>query len=389
MHRPKSAADSLQIQGSMLASFIQQEADTILLRWAAVTYAHTNESGKTANLRFRPEAEALLDAIARYVGDGQMQHPRLLCEAVSLNVLAERYATRLLTSGMTEVELVLSLQGLRKILLQLWAESLSDNSVQVLEQVMRLNQAFDNALSAAIEQYSSIKDRCHGLFLKTLAHDLRNPLGGLEMTAQMMQQNIPEAANSIPKIASNISRSVDSAVKIACDIYDVGNMQQGLGMAVNPAELDITALCRNLIAELKARYPDHVVQFEAAVPIIGLFDESRISQAFCNLIRYASRHAVKSKPVTVTLQGSAESLAFSVRYFSDVKAADDFEAMFAPMQRYAAHVLSKKGPISELGIDLYIAHEIIVAHNGELKAKAEAGWTTFEAQLKGRAVSGR
>lgn len=385
MHPQKSAADVLQNQCAALADFIRQEADTIILRWAADSCTDSAGSDNVVLARFRPEVAALLAAIADNVHHDELGLEQPGCEAASLGIHAERCAVSHLTSGLTEVQLVLTFQGLRTVVMQLWAESLGDCNLSVLAASLRMHQAFDNAMSAAVDHYCRVKDRCHGLYLKTLAHDLRNHLGGLELTAQIMQQNTVHATNALHKSASTISRSVSKVMKVAEDMHDVGNVREGLGILINPVGLDVAALCRTLVAEFMARYPDQAIRFEVGGPLIGVFDASRIAQAFSNVIGYASRHAAKHEPVTVNLQGTPDSIVFSVRYFPQFPALDQADALFSPMRRYAANVLSKKGPVSELGMPLYIAREIIIAHEGEIEARADQGWMNFEARLRRQA----
>lgn len=366
----------------MLAAFIRRNAAAISLHQAVIPCADTGDAGKTCLSRLQPEVLGLLEAIAAYVQGSAVGREDASCDTISLNIQAERCAASHLASGLSEVQLVLAFQGLRNVVMQRWMESLSDCNLPALGASLHLQQAFDNAMSAAVDHYCRIKDRCHGLFLKTLAHDLRNHLGGLELTAQIMQQNTTHAISALHKSAATISRSVGKVRKVAEDMHDVGNMRDGIGILVNPVEVDATALCRKLVGECMERYPDRAIRFDAAGSLIGLFDASRIAQAFSNIIGYAARHAANHIPVAVELQGTPDSIIFSVRYFSNFPALDQVEALFSPMRRYAANVLSKNGPVSELGMPLYLAREIIQAHEGEIEATADQGWLTFEARLR-------
>ncbi|QAU34516.1 HAMP domain-containing sensor histidine kinase [Janthinobacterium sp. 17J80-10] len=381
MRHPKSAADFLQNQCLALGAFIRENADAIILRWAVESFAEPTQASRSIQERLHAEVKALLDAVAGYLPGSEMRQDQFALGAVSLNISAERCAVSHLTNGLTEAQLVLTFQSLRKVVLQLWMESPGVSDLHMLEAIMRANQAFDNALSAAVDHYSHIKDRCHGLFLKTLAHDFRNHLGGLELAARIMQQNTSHPAGGLHKIASSMSRSVDNVMRVAADIHDVGNVREGQGISVKPVKLDGAALCRKLVEEFLARNPDQTIVLEASGPLTGAFDEPRLTQAFSNLIAYAVRYSAKGNPVTVRLQAEPGSLVFSVRYLSERPIAGETEAMFAPMRRYAAHVLTKKGPISELGMHLYLAREIINAHEGELNAIADQGGIRFEARL--------
>lgn len=388
MHQITNKTDCLQGQCAMLAAFIRDKSDVIVSQWSAISCVDACESDGKLFSQIQSEVKALLHAVAEYLHAGDARRNQPEYDAASLIVSAERYAIHYLTSGYTEVQLVLTLQALRKVALQLWTDSLVDYNRETLAALDRANQAFDNVLSSAVDHYCHIRNQCHGLFLKTLAHDLRNPLGGLELIAQVMMQNTSQAVEGIHKIASNISRSVDNAVKVTGDMYDLGNMRGGLGILVNPVMTDVAALCKKLVDGIASRYPEQSVSVEIGVPQMGMIDESRIMQALLNLIGYAGRHTNKQRPAVARLQASSTELAFSVRYLSDTPAADDIEALFIPMRRYATHLLARRGPLSELGLDLYIAREIIQAHEGELHVFADDGWMTFDVrlQLDGRPV---
>ncbi|TCS39309.1 signal transduction histidine kinase [Paucimonas lemoignei] len=382
MHHITTSTDCSQDQCTQPAAFIRNGVEAIVSQWSATPWVDSCISGDEARSKLQSDARALLQAVAAYlVSDGSSRdHPA--CEAASLIVSAERYASHYLTSGHTEVQLVLTLQALRDAVLQSWIASLTDCSLQTLAAVNQVNQAFDNALSAALDHYSHIRNQCHGLFLKTLAHDLRNPLGGLELMAQMMMQNPTHPADGMLKIACNISRSVDSAVKVAGDMYDLGNLRSGAGLLVNPDKTDLATLCRKLADELASRYPEQSIRMEIGAPGEGLADQSRITQALLKLLGYAVRHGAKHQPPETTLLASAKELVFTVRYFSESPAPNDNESLFIPISRYANHLLARRGPLPDLGLDLYIAREIIQAHEGELNVQSSGGWTTFEVRMQ-------
>lgn len=373
---------SLEDRCSVLAAFIRENADAMSRHAAALPGTESGGPDNAFLVRFQPEFAALLDAIATCIHGAAGATAQYGGGAASLAIRSERCAAGYLAGGFSEVQLVQTFQGLRNIVLQRWIESLTEIDASVIVATTRMQQAFDMASCAAVDHYCHLKDRCHGLFLKTLAHDFRNHLGGLELANQILQQNTAMANGGLYKIASSMSRSVDNVTRVACDIQDIGNLREGQGISVNRVELDGSALCRRLVDEFISCNPDQVIVLEAEGALMGKIDESRMSQALANLIGYAVRHSVKGNPVTVSLRGEPGSLMFSVRYLSAFPVPVEAGAMFAPMRLYAAHLLSKKEPVVDLGVHLYIAREIIMAHDGELDAVADQGWVSFEARLR-------
>lgn len=382
MFRMTCQTDSLEDRCPVLAAFIQENADAMIRQAAVLPRTESARSGNASLLRFQPELTALLDAIARYMLGAAGATAPCRGEAASLAIRSECCAAAYLTAGFSEVQLVQTFQSLRNIVLQRWMASLAEIDASVIAATTRMQQAFDLASCTAVDHYCHLKDRCHGIFLKTLAHDFRNHLGGLELANQILQQNAAVATGGLHKIASSMSRSVDNVARVTCDIQDIGNLREGQGISVNPVELDAYALCRRLVDEFSSCNPDQVIVLKAEGALMGRMDESRMSQALASLIDYAARHAAKRSPVAVSLRGEAGSLVFSVRYLSACPVAEDAAAMFAPLRLYATHLLSKKEPVSDLGVRLYIAREIIAAHDGELDAAADQGWVSFEARLR-------
>jgi signal transduction histidine kinase len=186
------------------------------------------------------------------------------------------------------------------------------------------------------------------------------------------------------KIAANIAYAVGNAAKIAGYIHDVGNLRTGLGLPIKPALLDIDALCKGVVEKIMLRFPDHALHFEGSTFLEGCFDEARITQAFAGVIAYALDQCAANDPVSVKLHADGDTLVFSVRYVA--AEMEEAQTMFDPMRRYALHVLSTKEPLSTLGIDLYIAREIVTAHDGEIRAYANEEGMHIEARLPLRAA---
>lgn len=168
MHQITNKTDCLQDQCALLGAYIRDNADAIISQCSAIPCADSCAPVESATPQIQSIVKALLLAVAEYLNGDEMRQSQPAYEAASLIVTAERLAIYHLTNGHTEVQLVLTLQALRKVVLERWMGSLSDCSMQTLAAVTRVNQAFDNALSAALDHYCHVRNQCHGLFLKRL-----------------------------------------------------------------------------------------------------------------------------------------------------------------------------------------------------------------------------
>jgi signal transduction histidine kinase len=83
-------------------------------------------------------------------------------------------------SGFSLIQLASEYRALRASVLRLWAAvNGSEELANVAEDVMRFNEAVDQAIAESVAFYSQEVDRSRQLFLGILGHDLRNPLNAM------------------------------------------------------------------------------------------------------------------------------------------------------------------------------------------------------------------
>ena len=57
---------------------------------------------------------------------------------------------------------------------------------RILDDIIRFNEAIDQALAESIDFFSAQVDQARNLLLGTLGHDLRTPLQSIQMTAHYL-----------------------------------------------------------------------------------------------------------------------------------------------------------------------------------------------------------
>lgn len=83
-------------------------------------------------------------------------------------------------------QMVSEFRALRASVTKLWCAQLVEPTDQDISDLIRFNEAIDQALTESISYYSRKLDRSRNLFLGILSHDLRNPLGAMLMSAQLI-----------------------------------------------------------------------------------------------------------------------------------------------------------------------------------------------------------
>ena len=88
-------------------------------------------------------------------------------------------------SGFDINQLASEYRALRASVLRLWTESCQPDDIN-LEDVIRFNEAIDQALAESIGFFSEQVERARNLLLGMLGHDMRNPLNTIQMTASYL-----------------------------------------------------------------------------------------------------------------------------------------------------------------------------------------------------------
>jgi two-component system sensor histidine kinase PilS (NtrC family) len=195
-----------------------------------------------------------------------------------------------------------------------------------------------------------------------LAHEIRNPLGSISGSAQMLmgEPNMsPEQEHLLGIITRESRRLSDTLNRFLLHVRPSGH---GLG----PADL------RPLIAEavtLLRNGPEvgekHVVDFEADDgPHVCLADRDQITQVFWNLARNGLEAMPDGGRLQVRLRCDGDELVLSVRDQGHGMGGDDQRRMFEPFH---------SGSTMGTGLGLAIVFRIVKEHRGDISVRTMAG----------------
>jgi signal transduction histidine kinase len=135
-------------------------------------------------------------------------------------------------------------------------------------------------------------------------------------------------------------------------------------------------MCHQIVDGLRSIAADRQVTFDCDADGKGQWDEQRILQAISNLTSNAVQHATPGSPVRLRLSGDDRHVAVEV-HNEGVIPGDVLPRIFEPFRSGRHHGQRGDG----LGLGLFIAKAIAVAHGGGLEVDSGAGQTTFRLVL--------
>src|SRR6476659_1418369 len=130
---------------------------------------------------------------------------------------AQTHALLRAQSGFDINQLAAEYRALRASVLRLWTNACEPETPH-LEDMIRFNEAIDQALAESIGFYSAQVDQARNLFLGMLGHDMRSPLQAIQLTATYLA-----ALNAGAQVSEAASRLINGGARIKAlldDLFD-------------------------------------------------------------------------------------------------------------------------------------------------------------------------
>lgn len=374
-----------------LSTFLITNIEPILLEWESFARTIQTDCTPLDSVGLRDHAEQMV----RVIAEDLLNHQSLLEQreksqglaVTKHDTAAQTHAITRLMAGFTVDQVTSEFRALRASVIALWMKQIKAGEDFEVEDMIRFNEAIDQALAESISRYSAAVQASRDVFLGILGHDLRTPLSAILMGADVLLRT-DELSNRTTKIASRIYTSVKRASRIVGDLLDFTRSQLGRGIPISRVPIDIAPVFERIVEESRAVYPEANILVTKSGRVDGEFDEARLEQVFSNLIGNAVQHGAGHLPVTVTLDASDVRLLLTVHNFGKAIPKDVLPFIFNPMGRYSPEASVENGPYASLGLGLFIVEQIVSAHEGsiEVSSDVETG-TTFMVDIPLKSAS--
>lgn len=375
-----------------LSKFIRANMEVILQEWE--DFADTlHPLADATKIQLRDHAEEMLkvivtdldtaQAVAAGIEKSQGKGP-LNASATA----AESHAEDRLLSGFTIEEMMAEYRAVRASVLRLWQEKMGKADDNDLQDMLRFNEAIDQSLTESIARYSAMLRESQHVFLAILGHDVRNPLGAISMGAQLISQD-GELPVKHQRVAAQVIKSTQRVSEIVADLLDFSTSHLGGGIPVTASDMDFRVECDAVVQEMKLFHPGRSFELDMHGDLHVHWDRSRISQALSNLIANAVQHGSSASPILISVTREKSDVVFVVQNQGELMSPERIERMFDPVKTFAIKSVSERSAshTNNLGLGLYISHEIAMAHGGEIKvASSRTRGTTFTVTIPANGV---
>jgi signal transduction histidine kinase len=170
-----------------------------------------------------------------------------------------------------------------------------------LEDIIRFNEAIDQAIAESVGFFSAQVDQARNLFLGMLGHDMQSPLQTIQMTASYLA-----ALNAGEKVSEAASRLIRGGARMQAlldDMLDFNRTKLGFGINIAPTDVDLANLLADELDQLRAVHPDRRIDLDVVGDCRGVWDGRRLQQLLSNFVLNAIKYGAPDAPVRVTVTG--------------------------------------------------------------------------------------
>lgn len=355
-----------------MKSFIIEHLEEILVEWESFARSLLPASATMDSLALRIHAQQMLEAIAKDLGTPQSDHQQAL-KSRGLGPVFEGVQTAAAAHGALRHavgfdlrQLVAEFRALRASVLRLWLATKQKRGRPNID-LVRFNEAVDQALAESIATYSDELLTARETFLSRLGKDLRHPLTAMSGALDTFSAS-GDDANRAEAFAVG-TRSVNSISGLIRDMSEYTRTQLEKGVSILLGDGNLELVCKSAIREVSLAYPQTSFRFESGGRLDGIFDTERVHQLVSNLLDHAVRRGHPGSPISLIVHGDEDVLRVSVTNVGVRIAA-------APMH---PHVDARS--FANLGIAIFVARQIVLAHGGTIQAASAGTGTTYTVVL--------
>jgi signal transduction histidine kinase len=208
-------------------------------------------------------------------------------------------------------------------------------------------------------------------FLGLVAHDLRDLLSGVAMSAAVLAKTIDTTDQRAPLAMeiARIQRHTARATRLIGDLVDVASIDAGR-LSITLAPGDLSALLAEVADEFRASAAAKgitlAVDGETGI-VAGDFDHARLFQVLSNLVGNSIKFSPRGTRIVLRGERAGDQLHCSVTDHGPGIPADQIEAVFERFAQLQPN--DRRG----LGLGLFISQRIVEGHAGRIWAESTLG----------------
>lgn len=197
-----------------------------------------------------------------------------------------------------------------------------------------------------------------------VVHDLKTPVGSMDLHAQLLQRNRGLPADARESVAA-IRGEARQLTRMISNLLDLSKADEGQ-LAPEASDQDARALVDEVLAELDVNAKDREVQFRTVVEAERIHvDRDLIQRVLANLVENAIRYSPRRTAVTITVsdvEGGAELRVTDAGRGIEPAMRDKIFSAFVQVESNSERAVAR----ASRGLGLTFCKVAVEAHGGRI-----------------------
>jgi PAS domain S-box-containing protein len=237
------------------------------------------------------------------------------------------------------------------------------------------------AVSGTAQDITELKElqRQRDEWTSLIAHDLRQPIGVITMAASALPEMHAEAPDKAHELIRRIAAAADGLGRLVDDLLDL-SLLEARRLTLDRQWVKPELLVNDAVERLSHLTVGRRVSIRKPERLPEVFvDQMRIGQVLGNLISNAVKYGDPGTDIDVCLEEHGSEVDIAVENRGPGIPPDEIEHLF---NRFMRTKRARRSHVRGLGVGLYIARELVVAHKGRIWVESTPGErTTFHVSL--------
>lgn len=212
------------------------------------------------------------------------------------------------------------------------------------------------------------KDRLAALgeMAATVAHEIRNPLGGIRGFANLLSRDIPKE-DSRSRLVGKIIEGTMSLDAVVSELLEY----------TRPMDLTLAPkTCAEIITNALGYLEGHTgveIENRVSTETKVMVDLEKMRQVFLNVLLNAAQSMPDGGKIVIDVEDNRDTMSFTITDMGGGIPAENFDRVFFPF-----YTTKEKGT----GLGLAVASKIVECHGGSIEVTSEVGTgSTFRVSL--------
>jgi PAS domain S-box-containing protein len=206
-------------------------------------------------------------------------------------------------------------------------------------------------------------------FIGMASHELKTPVTSLKIFTQILKRQFEKEGKSLSgKYLEKMDDQINKLTRLIRELLDVSKISAGK-LKITKTKCDLREVTKEIIEYLQETTKQKIT-LKASRGVVVFADRDRLEQVIINLLTNAIKYSNGKGDIEILISKKAKAVTLGVKDKGIGIGKEHKDRIF---ERFYQVTSAPDSAASGLGMGLYIAHQIVMLHKGQLFVESEKG----------------